>query len=471
MRKGFVRGKADSKVSGSMSNTNKSISLLFDEGTFVETGAYITVGNDDSKASGATCGYGAINGALVFAFAQDFSVEKGALGRAQAEKICALYDMALKNGAPVIGVFASAGVRVKEGSAALAAYGKLLAKINAASGVIPQIAVVDEVCSGLSATAAAMFDLVIANKDSKFYITPPSVAKANGVSEAGSAAYAFENGNIDIICDTKEEALAKARDIVSVLPQNSAQGYAYAEADDDSARAVAELENAKDIREAAAIIADNGRYTELKADFAPNALTAIASLGQITVGICGLGGALGAAEAKKISSFISFCDNFSMPVITVVDSCGADHESLDEILPGEFAKLASAYAGANCPKITYVLGKAYGASFTLVGSKALGADIVYAAPKAEISVLSPEASVQFMFADEIKAADDSAAKRAELLNKWKSEEASPEKAAANGSIDDVVAYAETRARIISAVEMLFAKISGNPAKKHSKLPF
>ena len=167
-----------------MSNTNKSISLLFDEGTFVETGAYITVGNDDSKASGATCGYGAINGALVFAFAQDFSVEKGALGRAQAEKICALYDMALKNGAPVIGVFASAGVRVKEGSAVLAAYGKLLAKINAASGVIPQIAVVDEVCSGLSATAAAMFDLVIANKDSKFYITPPSVAKANGVSEA-----------------------------------------------------------------------------------------------------------------------------------------------------------------------------------------------------------------------------------------------------------------------------------------------
>ena len=454
-----------------MSNTNKSISLLFDEGTFVEIGAYVTVGNDNSKMSGASCGYGAINGALVFAFAQDFSVEKGALGRAQAEKICTLYDMALKNGAPIIGVFSSAGVRVQEGSSVLGAYGKLLAKINAASGVIPQIAVIDEVCSGLSATAASMFDIVIADSASKFYITPPSVAKVNGVSEAGSAAYAFENGNIDIICESKEASLAKARDIISVLPQNSAQGYAYAEADDDSARVTSELGNARDIREAASIIADNGRYTELKADFAPNALTAIASLGQITVGICGLDGTLGAAEAKKISSFISFCDNFSMPVITVLDSYGADHESGEAVLPGEFAKLASAYAGATSPKITYILGAAYGAAFTLVGSKALGADMVYAAPKAQISVLSPEASVQFMFADEIKAAEDSAAKRAELLKKWTSEDASPEKAAANGSIDDVIAYAEARARIISAVEMLFAKISGNPAKKHSKLPF
>ncbi len=451
-----------------MSSTNKSISLLFDEGTFVETGAYITVGNDDAKASGATCGYGAVNGALVFAFAQDFSVEKGALGRAQAEKICVLYDMALKNGAPVIGVFSSAGARVNEGSAVLSAYGKLLSKINAASGVIPQIAVVSEACAGLSATATAMFDLVIADKDSKFYITPPSVAKD---ADAGSASYAFANGNIDILCDSKEASLAKAREIVSILPQNSAQGYAYAEADDDSCRACAELENAKDIREAAAIITDNGHLTELKADFAPNALTAIASLGQITVGICGLGGALGADEAKKISSFISFCDNFSMPVITIVDSCGVDHESGDAGLTGELAKLASAYAGASCPKITYVLGAAYGAAFTLVGSKALGADIVYASPKSEVSVLSPEASVQFFYADDIKAAEDGAAKRAELLSDWKENEACPEKAAANGSIDDVIAYAETRARIISAVEMLFAKIAGNPAKKHSKLPF
>lgn len=454
-----------------MSNTNSSISLLFDEGTFVETGAYVTVNGGDAKRSGAFCGYGAVNGALVFAFAQDFSVEKGALGRAQAEKICALYDMALKNGAPIIGVFSSAGVRVNEGSEVLSAYGKLLAKINAASGVIPQIAVVDEICSGLSAAAAAMFDLVIANKESKMYITPPSVAKANGVADAGSAAYAAANGNIDILCESKEEALYKAREIAYVLPQNSVQGYAYAEANDDSCRATAELENVKDMREAAAIIADNGHYTELKADFEPNALTAIASLGQITVGICGLCGALGAPEAKKLSSFISFCDSFSMPVITLVDSCGADHDSDDIGLAGEYAKLASAYAGSSCPKITYIFGAAYGASFTLVGSKSLGADLVYAAPKAEISVLSPEASVQFFYSDDIKNAEDSAAKRAELLDEWKKNEASPEKAAECGAIDDIIAYAETRARIISAVEMLFAKISGNPAKKHSKLPF
>lgn len=454
-----------------MGNTNKSIALLFDEGTFVETGAYITVGSEDAKLSGAFCGYGAVNGALVYAFAQDFSVEKGAFGRAQAEKICALYDMALKNGAPIIGVFSSAGVRVKEGSAVLSAYGKLLSKINAASGVIPQIAVVDEVCAGLSATAAAMFDIVIADKASKLYITPPSVAKALGNTEAGSASDSFENGNIDILCESGEEALAKAREIVSVLPQNSAQGYAYAEANDDSARATAELENAKDIFEAARIIADNGHYTELKGGFAPNALTAIASLGQITVGICGLSGALGEAEASKLASFISFCDNFSMPLITVVDSCGADHENGDAGLAGAFAFLASAYAGASCPKITYILGKAYGAAFTLVGAKALGADIVYASPKAQISVLSPEASVQFFYSDDIKAAEDGAAKRKELEDEWKSTEASPEKAAANGSVDDVIAFSETRARIISAVEMLFAKISGNPAKKHSKLPF
>lgn len=459
------------KVGQFMSITNKSISLLFDEGTFVEIGAYVTVNNGDSKKSGAFCGYGAVNGALVFAFAQDFTVEKGALGRAQAEKICALYDMAMRNGAPIIGVFSSAGVRVNEGSGVLAAYGKLLAKINAASGVIPQIAVVDEICAGLSATAASMFDIVIANESSKYYITPPSVSKANGNSEAGSANGAAKNGNIDILCADAETALATARDIVSVLPQNSAQGYAYAEADDDSGRATAELEGVSDLREAVKIIADNGHFFELKSDFSKDAFTAIASLGQITVGICGLGGALGAAEASKLASFISFCDNFSMPVITVVDSCGADHESDDAGLAGEFAKLASAYAGASCPKITYILGKAYGASFTLVGSKSLGADIVYAAPKSEISVLSPEASVQFFYGDDIKNAENSAAKRAELLDGWKNGEASPEKAAECGAIDDIIAYAETRARIISAVEMLFAKISGNPAKKHSKLPF
>lgn len=453
-----------------MSNTNKSITLLFDEDTFVETGAYVTVGDCDAKASGAFCGYGAINGALVYAFAQDFSVEKGALGRAQAEKICALYDMAISNGAPIIGVFSSAGVRVAEGSAVLAAYGKLLAKVNAASGVIPQIAVVDEICSGLSAVAAASFDVVIASEASRFYITPPSVAKANGKNEAGSAKYAFENGNIDVLCESADAALAKAREIVTVLPQNSAQGYAYAEAFDDSMRASLDLESAKDIREAANIIADNGHYTELKADFAPNALTAIASLGQITVGICGLGGTLGEKEADKLASFISLCDNFSMPVITIVDSCGASHEG-DEKLAGALARLTSAYAGASCPKITYIFGAAYGAAFTLVGSKALGADIVYASEKALISVLTPEASVQFFYADEIKEAEDGAAKRSELENEWKTENASPKKAAACGAIDDIVAYGEVRARIISAVEMLFAKISGHPAKKHSKLPF
>ena len=210
--------------------------------------------------------------------------------------------------------------------------------------------------------------------------------------------------------------------------------------------------------------------TELKADFAPNALTAIASLGQITVGICGLGGTLGEKEADKLASFISLCDNFSMPVITIVDSCGASHEG-DEKLAGALARLTSAYAGASCPKITYIFGAAYGAAFTLVGSKALGADIVYASEKALISVLTPEASVQFFYADEIKEAEDGAAKRSELENEWKTENASPKKAAACGAIDDIVAYGEVRARIISAVEMLFAKISGHPAKKHSKLPF
>ncbi len=454
-----------------MNSTNKSIALLFDEGTFVETGAYVTVGSGDAKKSGAYCGYGAVNGALVFAFAQDFSVEKGALGRAQAEKICALYDMARSNGAPIVGVFASAGARVDEGSAVLSAYGKLLSKINEASGVIPQIAVVDEACAGLSAVASSMFDIVIANENSKFYITPPSVAKANGTADAGSAKFAFENGNVDILCATAEEALATAREIVSVLPQNSLQGYAYAEADDDSCRVTAELEDAENVRDAAKIIADNGHYCEFKADYAKNALTALASLGQITVGICGLDGTLGEGEAKKISSFISFCDNFSMPVITVVNSDGVDRENSDALLAGALATLASAYAGASCPKITYILGKAYGAAFTLVGSKALGADMVYASPKALISVLSPEASVQFFSADEIKKAEDGAAKRAELLDAWKKNEANPENAAASGAIDDILVYGETRARIISALEMLFAKISGKPAKKHSKLPF
>ena len=441
------------------------IAALFDPGTFVETGAYMKRGDD---LTGVVCGYGAVRGKLVYAFAQDSDRKKGAIDALQAEKIAKLYGMAQKNGAPVVGVFDSIGATVTDGASVLSAYGKLLKVVSDASGVIPQIAIINGVCAGMAATVAAMFDVVITIQDkSELYVNAPFLAG----KEIGTPDYTAENGLAAINAENEDDAVATAVKLVSMLPSNCEEGVAIEDITDDINRTVSiDGLGGKELVKA---LADAGNFVELGASYAEEMITGIAIFGGVTCGVVANnadknGGVITCEGAKKAAKLISFCDSFSIPVVTLVDSVGVatDAESEGAPLAAQLGKLAMAYATADTAKIGVVCGKAYGAAFTLMGSKALGADMVLALPTSEISVMAPASAVAFLWNDKIT--ED--VTRADLIEKWTRECASPEAAAADGSIDDVVAPTELRQRICSAVYMLMMKNSGTPLRKHCNLP-
>lgn len=441
------------------------IAALFDPGTFVETGAYMKRGDD---LTGVVCGYGAVNGKLVYAFAQDSDRKKGAIDALQAEKIAKLYGMAQKNGAPVVGMFDSIGAIVADGASVLSAYGKLLKVVSDASGVIPQIAIVSGVCAGMAATIAAMFDVVVTVKDqSELYVNAPFLAG----KEIGTTDYTAENGLASINAENEEDALARAVQLVSMLPANCEEGVAVEDIIDDVNRTV--TVDGLDGKELIKTLVDADNFVELGGSYAEEMITGIATFGGVTCGIVANdsgknGGVITCEGAKKAAKLISFCDSFSIPVVTLVNSVGVatDAESEGAPLASQLGKLAMAYATADTAKITVVCGKAYGAAFTLMGSKALGADMVYALPESEISVMAPASAVAFLWNDQITEE----LTRADLEAKWIKECASPEAAAADGSIDDVVAANELRQRICAAVYMLMMKNSGTPLRKHCNLP-
>ena len=441
------------------------IAALFDAGTFVETGAFMKRGDD---LTGVVCGYGAVNGKLVYAFAQDSDRKKGAIDALQAEKIAMLYSMAQKNGAPVVGMFDSIGATVADGASVLSAYGKLLKVVSDASGIIPQIAIINGVCAGMAATVAAMFDVVVTIKgQSELYVNAPFLAG----KEIGTADYTSLNGLASINAENEADAVAKAVKLVSMLPSNCEEGVAIEELTDDINRTVAvEGLSGKNLVES---LCDAGSFLPLGEAYATEMVTGIASFGGVTCGVVANdsavnGGVITCDGAKKAAKLVSFCDSFSIPVITLVDSLGVatGAEAEGAPLAAQLGKLAMAYATADTAKIGVVCGKAYGAAFTLMGSKALGADMVYALPTAEISVMAPESAVAFLWNDKITANTS----RSDLVAKWTQECASPEAAAADGSIDDVVASLELRQRICAAVYMLMMKNAGTPARKHCNLP-
>ncbi len=445
---------------------SEKIVALFDAGTFVETGAYMK--RADGGVVGVVCGYGAINGKLVYAFAQDSDQKKGAFDALQGEKIASLYAMAMKNGAPVIGIFDSAGAVVCDGASAMSAYGKFLGVVGAASGVIPQIALIDGVCAGLSATIASMFDVIVTVKDkSKFFVNAPFLTG----KEIGSAEYTAQIGLSSLLTESPEAATLKIRRLIDLLPSNNAEGVVAEDIRDDINRAVAV--NGMTGKDLILALADAGEFAELGADYAPEMLTGLVSFGGVTCGIVANnasvnGGVITADGAKKAAKLIGFCDSFSIPVVTLIDSIGVETGAAAESAPlaAQLGKLAMAYASSDTAKITVVVGKAYGAAFTLMGSKALGADMVFALPAAEISVMDPASAVAFLWNDQITEE----VTRGDLEKKWKETQASPEAAAGDGSIDDVIDSAELRQRICASVYMLMAKSSGTPARKHCNLP-
>ena len=436
---------------------------LFDSGTFVELSAYTKRSADESMPESVSCGYGAIDGRLAFAFSQDSGRSKGAFSERHAKKIEALYSLAVKNGAPVIGIFDSNGASVYDGASALAAYGRLMKNVSDASGIIPQIAIIDGVCGGAAAVAAAMFDFVITVKDvSKLFVKAPFVVgESVDSAKAGHSVYNAES---------EADAFAFAKKLASVLPANNADAICVDTADDINRQISLDTEG-YNTAELLSTLADDGEFIRLYADYCENMILGFASFGGVLTGVAASNsatdGAIDIKSARAAAKLISFCDSFGLPVLTLVDSIGteASAEAENASYAEELAKLAYAYTSSDNAKVTVIVGKAYGTAFTLLGSKAIGADMALALPSAEISVLSPEASVAFLWNSRVGEKT-----RAELEDEWRQTCASATEAADRGEIDYVVEPSELRQRICSALSMLCSKSDSAPSRKHINMP-
>ncbi len=441
---------------------------VFDAGTFVELGAYTKRFGSNEAYEGVVCGYGAVNGKLTFAFVQNSERTKGAFSDRQARKIVDMYSLAVKNGASVIGIFDSAGAVVYDGAAALAAYAKLMKAVSDASGIIPQIAVIDGVCGGSSAVVASMFDFVVTIKDSsKFYVNSPFVVGEKvGISE-----YAAASGISAYSANDEDDAISYVKSLLTLLPCNNAD-QAYVETADDLNRAVSANASYYDSVSLVNEIADMGCFVRVYEKYADNTIFGFASFGGIVTGIVASNrankGILDIRSARAASKLISFCDAFGIPVLTLVDSEGLEvsNAAEDNAYASELARLAYAYTSSENAKVTVVLGKAYGAGFTLLGSKSLGVDMAYALTDACISVLSPEASVAFVWNSQIGVDGKT---REELEKEWKEKCASAAEAADAGEIDDIIEMSELRKRICSALQMLSAKACGKPSRRHANI--
>lgn len=461
-------------------SARQRIDALFDEGTFVEIGAYMKkrpslIGiSENDEFESVICGYGAIDGRLVYAFAQDFTRTKGAMSEAHAKKIGSIYKLACENGAPVVGIFDSAGALLSDGVNALAGYGRIMSCVSAASGLIPQIAVVPGICAGSAATIAAMFDAIVTVADkTSLYVNSPFVLEKNG-----SAEYADNTGLSAIKAANEDQALAYARLILSFLPDNNYCGPDAQECRDNINRP-SDITAGEDTASIIAKITDNAKFLELYAAYAPEMTTGLATLGGNAVGIVANahsknGGKLTVDGARKAAKFISLCDCFSLPVITLVDSEGLDVSLEAESSPyaAELAKLAFAYSSAETPLISVVTGEAYGAVYTLMGSKSLGVDLAFALESAKIGVMNAQSAVAFLCNDKIgtKDEDGNELTRESLEKQWDETIGSAAEAAYAGEIDDIIDAKELRARLIAAVEMLSSKGKLGYDKRHVNMP-
>ncbi len=417
-----------------------ALATLFDEGTFVETAAYTRRGyhefvseNNDDEFEGVITGYGSVNGQLVFAFVQDETRMKGAMDAVHANKILALYRLAIQKDAPVIGVFASGGAVIDEGVASLAAYGRIL-KMVTDTAEIPQIAYVIGNCSGLSAAIAASFDFVVAGETANFYMTHAEL----GGKTIGNATVSY-TGN-------PGECAGYIRALLDFLDPTSED----APLTDDINRRLSEIDT-DDINAVLASVSDAGVYLPYHADYGTAATTAFATIAGVRCGIVANNyaennGRITQEAANKMADFIDLCDRAALPIVTLVNSDGLDKE-IDE---NAVLCLASAYTQASVPCVTVVLGHSIGAAFTLMGSKSLCAEIVYALEDAEIGVLSSSQSVAFAWNGQISGS----VTREELEEKWRASIATSAAAAATGEIDDIITAPELRARIASALLML-----------------
>ena len=455
-------------------SAKERLTALFDAGTFTETGAYVRRrmsefdGEKPDEFEGVITGWGSVGGKLVFAFSQDLSRTGGAVSEAHAKKICEIYRLAVENGAPVVGFFDSSGAFIPEGVRALAGYGRIMRASSRASGVIPQIAVVPGYCSGASAVIASMFDVsFIVDKDGSISVAPPFLTDG-----AGDAGFAASSGAVTGRVADDGAAVRAIRELLPYIPDNNEAGGAIIDTADGANRTVdvsASLA-ARDPKAFLASVADDGKFIELYSENAPEIVTGICSFGGVPTGVVASngsknGGVLTSDAARKAARVISFFDGFNIPVLTVVDSSGLERSADAESAPyaSSLAKLASAYASASSPLVTLITGEAYGTAFAVLGSKAIGADVVMALETAKIAAMPASSAVAFFQNGQINA-DVS---REDLERIWNETVASPVEAASSGEIDCIVAPNEIRQRICSAIYMTANKSGMWNTRRHS----
>ena len=473
--------------------------LLLDENSFHELDMFVThhatgFGMEEKRfyGDGVVTGYGTIDGRLVYVFAQDFTVFGGSLGEAHAAKITKVMDLALENGAPIIGLNDSGGARIQEGVISLGGYAEIFLRNTLASGVVPQISAIMGPCAGGAVYSPAISDFVVMVRESSYmFVTGPEVVKTvtheDVTSEelGGALVHNQISGVAHFLAESEEDGILTLRRLLSYLPQNNLDEAPRTEPTDDPIRMEEALDTivpqdpqkAYDMQEVIQMVMDDGEFLEVQEHFAQSIIVGFARLNGRPVGIIAsqpqvLAGVLDVDSSVKGARFVRFCDAFNIPLITLEDVPGfmpglaQEHGGI--IRHG--AKLLFAYCEATVPKITVITRKAYGGAYDVMSSKHVRGDMNFAWPSAEIAVMGPQGAVNIIYRKEIEDAEDSEAERERLVTDYRKRFANPYVAASRGYIDDIIEPRETRPRLISALEMLQNKRQKNPPKKHGNIP-
>ncbi len=468
------------------SQASQRINALLDENSFVEIGGLVTARATDfnlkqteTPSDGVVTGYGVIDGNLVYVYSQDASVLNGSVGEMHAKKIVNIYELAMKMGAPVIGLIDSAGLRLQEATDALNGFGEIYRSQAMASGVIPQITAVFGSCGGGLALIPAMTDFAfMEEKKAKLFVNSPNALEGNEISRCDTSAAAFqseETGLVDMVAD-EASILAQIRQLVSILPANNSD-LAWTDCTDDLNRACAQIANCVgDTAIALSQIADDGLFVEVKQDYAKDMAAGFIRLNGATIGavanrteVCDENGevvekfdaAISPRGAEKAAEFVSFCDAFDIPVLTLTNVTGFAATTCSEKRMAKAAgRLTYAFANATVPKVNVIIGKAYGSAYVAMNSKAIGADITIAWPDAQIGMMDAQLAAKIICDGQGADAIDACAKEYEALQN------NVTSAAKRGYVDQIVEPADTRKYVIGAFEMLSSKTEGRPEKKH-----
>ncbi len=475
------------------------LDLLLDKGSFREIDAFVEHRTtdfdlDQQKYLGDSVitGWGTIDTRLVYVFSQDFTVFGGSLGEVHAEKICKILDMAVKNGAPVIGLNDSGGARIQEGVVSLGGYADIFLRNTLASGVVPQISAVMGPCAGGAVYSPALTDFIFMVRNSSYmFVTGPEVVKAVTHEDVsfenlgGASVHSEISGVCHVVADSEADTLFLIRKLLAYLPQNNMEDPPFMPNSDDPLRMDDALDKLVpddpskpyDIKNAILMIVDDRLFYEIQETYAPNIVVGFAHLGGHSIGIVAnqptvLAGVLDIHASEKAARFVRFCDAFNIPLVSFVDVPGflpgINQEHGGIIRSG--AKLLYAYCEATVPKLTIVTRKAYGGAYDVMSSKHIRGDVNLAWPTAEIAVMGPEGAVNIIFRKELANAEDPVERKRLLVEEYRMKFANPYVSASRGYIDDVIEPRETRPRLINALEMLANKRDSNPPKKHGCIP-